>query len=105
MCNAGHRYARRLTKKIELIENEVHQAMAVMDEETGQLLNYIQFLHSAKYKKQWNILSANKFGWLANESKTGTRIPPIQSNSYAKTTFPRITGKTSHMDPLCTACD
>ena len=40
--------------------------MAVMDEETGQLLNYRQLLHSAKYKKQWSTSSASEFGWLAN---------------------------------------
>jgi len=39
--------------------------MAVMDEETGHLLNYRQLLCSAKYKKQWGISSANKFGRLA----------------------------------------
>ncbi len=51
---------------MEQIENEVHQAMAVMDNETGQLLNYRQMLRSAKYKKQWSISSANEFGRLAN---------------------------------------
>jgi len=39
---------------------------------TGQLLNYRQLLHSAKYKKQWSISSANEFGWLAND--VGNRI-------------------------------
>jgi len=57
---------------MELIENEVHQAMAVMDEETGQLLNYRQLLRSAKYKKEWSISSANEFGRLANG--VGNRI-------------------------------
>ena len=57
---------------MEQIENEVHQAMAVMDEETGQLLNYRQLLHSAKYKKQWSISSAKEFGWPANG--VGNRI-------------------------------
>ena len=46
--------------------------MAVMDEETGQLLNYRQLLRSAKYKKQLSISSANEFGWLANG--VGNRI-------------------------------
>jgi len=44
-------YARKLTKKMKLLENEVHQAMTEMDEETGQLLNYRQLLCRAKYKK------------------------------------------------------
>jgi hypothetical protein len=40
--------------------------MAIMDEETGQLLNYRQLLCSAKYKKQWSTSSANEFRRLAN---------------------------------------
>jgi hypothetical protein len=30
----------RLTRSITRLENEVHQAMAVMDKDTGKLLNY-----------------------------------------------------------------
>jgi hypothetical protein len=52
MNNTMCKYARGLTKKMEQIENKVHQAMVVMDEETGQLLNYRQLLRSAKNKKQ-----------------------------------------------------
>jgi len=72
MNSTVRKYARGLTKKMEQIENKVHQAMAVMDDETGQLLNYKQLLRSAKYKKQWSISSANEFGWLANG--VGNRI-------------------------------
>ena len=50
MNNTMRKYAWGLTKKMEQIEHEVHQTMAVMDKETGQLLNYRQLLHSAKYK-------------------------------------------------------
>jgi len=57
---------------MEQIENKDHQAMAVMDDETGQLLKYKQLLHSAKCEKQWSISSANKFGPLANG--VGNRI-------------------------------
>jgi hypothetical protein len=66
MHNTMLKYVRGLTKKMEQIENKVHQAMAIMDEETGQLLNYRQLLCSAKYKKQWSTSLANKFGRLAN---------------------------------------
>jgi hypothetical protein len=72
MNNTARKYARGLSKKMDQIENEVHQALAVMDEETGQLLNYRQLLRSAKFKKQWSISSANVFGWLANG--VGNRI-------------------------------
>ena len=48
MNNTMRNYARGLSKKMEQIENEVHQAMVIMDEETGQILNYRQLLRSAK---------------------------------------------------------
>jgi hypothetical protein len=56
----------RLTRKITRLENEVHQAMAVMDADTGKLLNYCQLMATTKYQDAWSLSSANKFGWLAN---------------------------------------
>jgi len=50
------------SNRFQRMENEVQQALAVMDKETGQLLNYRQLLRNPKYKKDWNILAANKFG-------------------------------------------
>ena len=41
------------------IENEVHQAMAVMNTETGKLLNYKQLMRDPKHKKRWSVSSAN----------------------------------------------
>ncbi len=55
-----------LTRKITRLENEVHQAMAVMDVDTGKLLNYCQLMRSTKYQDAWSLSSANKFGRLAN---------------------------------------
>ena len=40
--------------------------MAVMDEQTGQLLDYKQLMRDPKYKKNWSTSSANEFGRLAN---------------------------------------
>jgi hypothetical protein len=40
--------------------------MAVMDKDTGKLLNYGQLMKSQKYKKAWSLSAANKFGRLAN---------------------------------------
>jgi hypothetical protein len=51
--------------RFERMENEVHQALAVMDKETGRLLNYRQLLRSQKHKKAWSTLAVNKFGRLA----------------------------------------
>jgi hypothetical protein len=47
------------------MENEVPQTLAVMDKETGRLLNYQQLLRSPKHKKAWSISAANNFGCLA----------------------------------------
>ena len=55
----------RLTRKVSSMENEIHQAMAVMDNETGQLLNYRQLMRSDKHKQAWGRSSANEFGRLA----------------------------------------
>jgi hypothetical protein len=44
------------------MENEVQQALAVMERDTGWLLNYQQLICNPKYKKAWNLLTANKFG-------------------------------------------
>ena len=56
----------RLSRRIKLLENEVNQAMAVMDADTGKLLNYRQLMGSTKYKEEaWSLSSANEFGRLA----------------------------------------
>jgi hypothetical protein len=51
---------------ITRLENEVHLAMAVMDKDTGKLLNYRQLMNSPKHKKAWSLSAANEFGQLAN---------------------------------------
>jgi hypothetical protein len=56
----------RLSRCITRLENEVHQAMAVMDSDTGKLLNYRQLMRSTKYRKAWSLSPANEFGRLAN---------------------------------------
>jgi hypothetical protein len=56
----------QLTQRITRLVNKVHQALAVMDADTGKLLNYRQLMRSTKYKKAWSLSLANKFGWLAN---------------------------------------
>ena len=40
--------------------------MAVMDTDTGKLLNYRQLMRSTKYRELWSLSSANEFGRLAN---------------------------------------
>jgi hypothetical protein len=56
----------QLTRRITRLENKVHQAMTVMDKDTGKLLNYRQLMNSPKHKKAWSLSAANKFRRLAN---------------------------------------
>jgi hypothetical protein len=56
----------RLTCCNTRLENKVHQAIAVMDKDTGKLLNYRQLMNIPKYKKAWSLSAANEFGQMAN---------------------------------------
>jgi hypothetical protein len=40
--------------------------MAIMDTDTGKLLNYCQLMQSTKYQDAWSLSLANKIGRLAN---------------------------------------
>jgi hypothetical protein len=77
----------RLSGRITQLENEVHQAMAVMDADTGKLLNYRQLMRSTKYRKAWSLSLANEFGRLANGIGSRKKIPPTPSSSYANTKY------------------
>ena len=59
---------RKMTTRqsMNILENKVHKAMAVMGVETDKLLNYNQLMSNPKYKKKWGISSADEFGCLAN---------------------------------------
>ena len=60
------RHLKQTTQKLSNLEIEVHQVMEVMDEQTGQLLNYKQLMLVPKYNKNWSTSSANEFRRLAN---------------------------------------
>ncbi|KAL7534171.1 hypothetical protein ACHAWF_006436, partial [Thalassiosira exigua] len=64
--NKSKRNSRRLALRVARLENEVHQALAVLDKQSGKMLNYRQLLRHPDYKKPWRISSANEFGRLAN---------------------------------------
>ena len=57
--------ARRLAKRIAQVESEVHEAMAVLNRDTGKLLKYRQLIRDPRYKEEWSTSAANKFGRLA----------------------------------------
>ncbi len=59
----------RLTHRITQLENEVQHAMAVMDADTGKLLNYRQLMRSTKYRQAWSLSLANEFGQLTMASE------------------------------------
>ena len=65
MCNNKQKL-KKVHKKITKLENEVNQALAVMDKETGKMLNYRNLIRLPKYKEIWSRSSANEFGRLAN---------------------------------------
>ena len=79
----------RLSKRIEQMENEVHEALAVMDAETGKVLNYWQLMQSLKHNETWSKLSSNEFGRLANG--VGGRIKGTNTIKFiCKRDVPRV---------------
>ena len=60
------KHLKQTTQNISNLEIKVHQAMIVMDEQTGQLLNYKQLMRDPKYKNNFSTSSANEFRRLAN---------------------------------------
>jgi len=64
--------AKSANRQFAWMENKVHQALAVMDQQTGRLLNYRQLLRDPKYKKGWDISAANESRQLAQG--VGSRI-------------------------------
>ena len=79
--STAKRHMRLLTKHIAQLDNDVHQALAVMDADTRKILNYMQLLRNPKYKKNWTTSSVNEFGCL--ENGVGGRI----KNPTNKITF------------------
>ncbi len=77
------------------MENEVQQALAVMEKDTGWLLNYRQLICNPKYKKAWNLLAANKFGCLAqgvgNHIKGTNTIKFIRKRKVLKSRLKDVT--------------
>ena len=49
--------------------------MAVIDTDTGKLLNYRQLMRGPTYKKNRSISSGNELDWLAN--KVAGRMKPL----------------------------
>ena len=69
---------------INQLEKEVEKAMAVMDKETGKMLNYRQLMTNPKHSKQWHLSSANEFGRLANG--VGGRVNGTNTIKFIKET-------------------
>ncbi len=54
------------------MERDVEQAMAVMDRDSGKMINYRQLMKHPKFNKAWTKSSANKFKRLASGVGTET---------------------------------
>jgi hypothetical protein len=95
----------RLICRITRLENEVHLAMAVMDKDTGKLLNYRQLMNNPKYKKAWSLSAANKFRQLANGIGGGIKTPPTLLSSSPNTRYRQTAQKTSQTGNLYARSD
>ncbi len=91
----------RLTCKITQLENEVHQAMAIMDTNTGKLLNYCQLMQSTKYRDAWSLSSANKFGRLANGVGGCIKNPTNTIQFIHQHEVPKEQNERRHIWPIC----
>ena len=60
------KWTSKMRKRLNKLESEVHRALAVMDAQTGQMLNYRQLMRHPDHKGPWSLSSANEFGRLAN---------------------------------------
>jgi hypothetical protein len=77
------------------MENEVQQALLVMERDKGRLLNYQLLICNPKYKKTWNLLAANKFSQLAqgvgNRIKGTNTIKFIHKHKVPKSSLKYVT--------------
>ena len=77
--HTGH--ASTVDAAILQMENDVHQALTVMDTDTGKLLSYRKLMRNPKFKTNWSTSSANEFGRLANGVGGRIKTQLIQSRS------------------------
>ena len=97
--------ARRLIRRIAQVESEVHEAMAVLDRDTGQLLKYRQLIRDPRYKEEWSTSAANEFGCLAQG--VGDRIKGTNTMKFIhKGNVPRDrTRDATYASFLCKVCN
>ena len=75
------------------LEQQIGEAMAVMDKDSGKLLNYRQLLQHPKYTKEWSISSANEFGRLANGVGGRIKNPTKTIRFIKESEIPKIRKK------------
>ena len=76
-------------RRLRRLENEIQQAMAIMDADTGKLLNYEQLMKNPKYKKKWATSLANEFGQLINGAGERIKKPTNTIRFIKKSDIPR----------------
>ena len=66
------------------IENEIGQAMAVLDQDTGKLLNYCQLLQhpDPELCKAWRNFAVNEYGPLAD--RVGGRVKETRTIRFIR---------------------
>ena len=80
--------------------------MGVMDEQTGQLLNYKQLMPDPKYNKNWSTSSANEFGRLANGFGSRINNPTNTIKFIRKKGIPGFRRKDVTYDSfVCNVCN
>ncbi|EJK62273.1 hypothetical protein THAOC_17120, partial [Thalassiosira oceanica] len=81
-ANRPSKAARKLAKRLIRLDNEIGDALAVLDQDSGKLLNYRQLLRDPKYRKDWMLSAANEFGRLAQG--VGNRIKGTDTMTFIR---------------------
>jgi len=76
------------------VEQDIERALAVMDHDSGKMMNYRQLRKHPKFNKAWTTSSANEFGRLA--SGVGGRVKGTKTIRFVhQDDVPKNGGKTS----------
>ena len=76
------------------VEQDIERALAVMDHDSGTMMNYRQLRKHPKHNKAWTTSSANKFGRLT--SGVGGRVKGTKTIPFVhQDDVPKNGGKTS----------
>ena len=75
---------------IAQLENDIHQALVVINTDNRKLLNCGELMRNQKYKKNWSTSSENEFGRLANGVSGHIKNQLTQSCASNESTYHTI---------------